>query len=186
MHSPFPTRRPTFGCRSARSRIASARPGEVDLGRVLHEAHEHLRSAADAKHQQITLDISPKLPLVIGDKDKLQAMIVNLLGNAVKYTPTGGAIELVASAPTNQRIEITVADNGPGISESELPRIFDKFFRSSDPSISAHSGNGLGLTFARDIVRLHGGDITVQSRLQEGSRFTVSLPAKPALPTTSS
>ncbi len=154
--------------------------GEVEVSRVVKEAFDHVRSSAESKSQTVTLNISPKLPFVMGDKDKLQAMLVNLIGNAIKYTQEGGVIEVTAASTSANRLELVVADNGPGISAEDQPHIFDKFYRSRDARVSEQSGNGLGLTFAREIARLHGGDIRVQSRPQEGSRFTVALPAKPA------
>jgi signal transduction histidine kinase len=158
--------------------------GDVDLARVIREAVDYIRSAADSKQQSISLDVSPKLAMVVGDKDKLQAMLVNLLGNAVKYTQVGGAVQLSASPASGNRIELAVSDNGPGIASEDLTKIFDKFYRSRNASIAAENGNGLGLTFAREIARLHGGDITVESKLGEGSRFVVTLHAKPVPVTT--
>jgi signal transduction histidine kinase len=154
--------------------------GEVDLGRVIREAFEYLQPTAAAKRQTLRLELPDHLPVAMGDKDKLQAMLVNLLGNAIKYTQVNGSIELIANTSTANRVDLSIVDNGPGIAASELPHIFEKFYRSQDPQITAENGNGLGLTFAREIARLHGGDVSVESRLGEGCRFTVQLPVKPA------
>jgi signal transduction histidine kinase len=74
------------------------------------------------------------------------------------------------------RLRIAVEDTGHGISPEDLPRLFDKFFRSEDPRVQAETGTGLGLSLAREVVRMHGGEITVESELDKGSTFTVSLP----------
>jgi two-component system, OmpR family, phosphate regulon sensor histidine kinase PhoR len=123
----------------------------------------------------VETEISPKLPPVRGDRDKLSAVVVNLLGNAIKYTPDGGSIQIRATAD-DQFIRVEVRDNGLGIAEHEIPRIFDQFFRGNNPDVVAETGNGLGLSFAREVARLHQGEIDVQSRLGEGSIFILKLP----------
>jgi signal transduction histidine kinase len=109
------------------------------------------------------------------DKDKMISVIVNILGNAVKYTPDGGRVTLRVRAE-DQRLTIAVEDSGVGISAEDLPKLWDKFFRSDDPRVQAETGTGLGLSLTREIVRMHGGEVTVESELNKGSTFTVSLP----------
>jgi signal transduction histidine kinase len=123
----------------------------------------------------LTTKLSAKLPTIFGDRDKLQAALVNLVGNAVKYTPDGGEVVLRCSAD-DRWIRIDVRDNGPGIPEDEHEKVFEKFFRGAATQESDHRGNGLGLAFAREIARLHGGDIGLQSVIGEGSTFTMTLP----------
>jgi signal transduction histidine kinase len=101
-------------------------------------------------------------------------MIANLLDNAIKYTSAGGTVKVAAHKQNNHSVVITVNDTGIGISDQELPRIFERFYRC-DPSRSK-AGIGLGLSFARAVARAHGGDITVTSRPDQGSTFTVTLP----------
>jgi signal transduction histidine kinase len=101
-------------------------------------------------------------------------MIANLLDNAIKYTPPGGRVNMSIHAASDRRIKAEVIDTGIGISAEDLPHIFDRFYRC-DPSRS-QTGTGLGLSFARTVARAHGGDITVASKPDLGSTFSVILP----------
>jgi signal transduction histidine kinase len=103
-------------------------------------------------------------------------MFANLLDNAIKYTPGGGRIDVTARADNHRNVVLSIADTGIGISEKDRSRIFERFYRC-DPSRS-EAGIGLGLSFARAIARAHGGDITVASEVNEGSKFTITLPKK--------
>ena len=104
----------------------------------------------------------------------IQRMIANLMDNAIKYTPSGGAVDVSVHAHEGQTAVITVSDTGIGISQDDLPHIFERFYRC-DPSRSL-AGIGLGLSLARAIAMAHGGDITVTSRRGKGSTFTATLP----------
>ena len=101
-------------------------------------------------------------------------MIANLLDNAIKYTPSQGQVNVAIDAKSEEKIAITVNDTGIGISKEDLPHIFERFYRC-DPSRS-QAGTGLGLSFARTVARVHGGDIAVTSVPHQGSTFTVTLP----------
>ncbi|MEZ6090880.1 MAG: ATP-binding protein [Pirellulaceae bacterium] len=150
---------------------------DIEFSRVLQEAIDYIRPNLEKKHQHLEVDISPKLPIYVGDKDKLQAAIINLLGNAVKYTPDEGEVRLRASC-TEEGLCIEVQDTGIGISADDIDKVFDKFYRATDTRVANETGNGLGLAFAREIVRRHGGDLTVQSELNSGSTFVMLLPAQ--------
>ncbi|OHB74712.1 MAG: hypothetical protein A2W31_18250, partial [Planctomycetes bacterium RBG_16_64_10] len=147
----------------------------TDLGRLLNEVLGKVQAQMDEK--QLTFDavLPEKLPEPVLDKDKISAVLVNLLGNAVKYTRPGGRVTLRVNV-TDHDIQINVEDTGFGIAEHELPRVFDKFFRGSDARVQEQSGTGLGLALAQEVVRLHGGRITVESELNKGSTFHVTLP----------
>src|SRR6185436_412563 len=110
-----------------------------------------------------------------GDKEMIRRMILNLLDNAVKYTPAGGEISL-ALARQNGNAEIVVRDTGIGIPESAQPRVFDRFYRVDKARARAMGGAGLGLSIAQWIVEIHGGAISLASTHGEGSTFTVVLP----------
>ena len=101
-------------------------------------------------------------------------MVANLLDNAIKYTPSGGSVDVRVDADKHDTVSLTVRDTGIGISDTDRTRIFERFYRC-DPSRS-EAGIGLGLSFARAIARAHEGDITVTSALGEGSTFTITLP----------
>jgi signal transduction histidine kinase len=148
---------------------------ELELLPMLEYSADQLRAQAEQKQIALTTKLSAKLPTIFGDRDKLQAALVNLVGNAVKYTPDGGEVVLRCSAD-DRWIRIDVRDNGPGIPEDEHEKVFEKFFRGAATQESDHRGNGLGLAFAREIARLHGGDIGLQSVIGEGSTFTMTLP----------
>jgi PAS domain S-box-containing protein len=130
-----------------------------------------------AKEKDITLafNLPPKLPVIKADRDKIMVALHNLLGNALKYTPKGGTVTVNVDVKGNQLL-VDVADTGIGISEEDQEKIFDKFFRANDPRVDKITGTGLGLTLAQEVVRLHGGTITVQSELNKGSTFTMALP----------
>jgi signal transduction histidine kinase len=109
----------------------------------------------------------------------IQRMISNLLDNAVKYTPAGGKIVVAAHPDGQNSVQIAIHDTGIGISNADMPHIFERFFRC-DPSRS-QTGTGLGLSFARAIARAHGGEINVTSVPNQGSAFTVVLPKTTAV-----
>ncbi|MFH1992531.1 MAG: ATP-binding protein [Pseudomonadota bacterium] len=114
-------------------------------------------------------------PALIADKDLLKAAIINILGNALKYTPANGNITFSISEQ-NKMVIFDIIDSGYGISQEDLPHIFDKFYRSANPHITDQVGSGLGLAITAEIVHLHDGEISVQSELGEGTQFTIKLP----------
>jgi two-component system phosphate regulon sensor histidine kinase PhoR len=147
----------------------------TDLGRMLNEVLAKIRPQVDEKQLALEVVLPEKLPEPELDKDKMAAVLVNLLGNAVKYTPEGGRIAFRVNV-TDQHLEISIEDTGVGIAHDELGKVFDKFFRSSDPRVQEQTGTGLGLALAQEVVRLHGGRIDVESEINKGSTFSVTLP----------
>ncbi len=118
--------------------------------------------------------ISPQVPLVEADEDRVQQILFNLVGNAVKFTPAG-AVEVSAQA-VDEWLEVTVADTGPGISRERFASIFESFSQGNGSTVREHGGTGLGLAITRQLVELHGGTIGVESDLGAGARFTFRLP----------
>jgi signal transduction histidine kinase len=149
---------------------------ETQIDRLVREVEETIRPLFASGAIEFECRLPPRLPELKVDKGKIAAALVNLLGNAVKYTPQGGRVLLEAECVENE-IRFHIEDTGIGISPDELPRIFEMFFRSHDDRISDIQGTGLGLSFAQDVARLHGGRIDVTSELNKGSRFTLALPA---------
>lgn len=149
----------------------------VDVRRLLEEAAEKVRPLMQKKSLTFEVNLAEKLGEASLDKDKILGLVVNLLGNAAKYTPDGETVTLTAIRQEDRSYKIEVRDTGVGISEDEQAKVFDKFFRSANPDIQDEVGTGLGLSLAREIARLHRGDLTVSSTLGEGSAFTALLPA---------
>lgn len=149
--------------------------GEVYFDVLLDELRADYRAQAEEKGITLMFDVAPALPKVYADKDKLSIALHNLIGNALKYTPTGGKVTVTVDVRDGQ-LAVDVADTGIGIKPEETEKIFDRFFRSGDPRVGKIIGTGLGLTLAREVMRLHGGDVTVQSVIDRGSTFTATLP----------
>jgi PAS domain S-box-containing protein len=153
--------------------------GRVDLGDLAKDVVEEMRSAF-AEREDITIALSPPNggTQVSADPDKLRQVLINLIDNAVKYSPEGGRVE-VEVEPRDSGIRVVVRDEGIGIPGTEQQRIFGKFYRV-DPQLSRGvGGTGLGLYICRELVRRMQGRITVESREGEGSRFCVDLPVAP-------
>ncbi len=145
---------------------------DVDLTGIVRQACELFEPTAEDKKVSLRYDVPDETHL-IGDTPMIQRMLSNLLDNGIKYTPSGGIVNIAVSASTTQ-VVVTVKDTGVGISSTDLPRIFERFYRC-DQSRS-QEGIGLGLSLARAIARAHGGDITAISTPNQGSTFTVTLP----------
>lgn len=150
---------------------------DVRLDAVFKELEANYEGLAKEKQIELTFDLPPKFPVIRGDREKLDVVFQNLLGNAIKYTPDSGTVTLrVEVSPTELVVEVT--DTGIGIGEDDLPRVFEKFYRANDARLGEITGSGLGLALAHEIVRQHGGDLTVDSELNEGSTFRMVLPIR--------
>jgi signal transduction histidine kinase len=147
----------------------------VDVRLLLSQVDDWIRPAAEAKGMQIEMQTAPDLPPLRGDIARLTQIMVNLVHNAVKYTPPGGSIVLQAERQ-GEMIRFAVRDNGIGISPDDQRAIFNRFFRVRRPETENIEGSGIGLTLVKTLVDLHGGQIGVESRLGEGTTFYVSLP----------
>ena len=147
----------------------------TDLERLLHDMVGKVRGEMEKKKLAFDVRLPGKLPELAVDKDKIVVALVNLLGNAAKYTPAEGQVRLHVDL-SDGALLIHVEDSGIGISPEEQSHIFDKFFRSGDHRVQDITGSGLGLSLTSEIVRLHGGRLSVHSELDKGSRFSVKLP----------
>jgi two-component system phosphate regulon sensor histidine kinase PhoR len=153
----------------------SAERQKVETVRLFDEVLAKVQPMMQKKDIQFEVRLPEKMRDLTLDKEKMVAVLVNLLGNAAKYTPAGGHVALKVKLD-DKLLQIAVEDTGVGINAEELPLVFEKFFRSSDARVQAETGTGLGLSLAREVVRMHGGDITVESQLDKGSTFLVSIP----------
>jgi len=150
---------------------------KFSLAALAKNIHDQFLLNVAEKNIQLEVNVSPELPeKLTGDSHRLQQVIVNLVGNAIKFTEDGGRV-MISFLPDDDGIwKIVVADTGIGIPSERLPDIFEPFRRSSDYDTRKHQGTGLGLSIAKKIAQLSGGDITVTSKVGEGSTFTVTLP----------
>lgn len=158
------------------------RRDDVRVDEMIRRLEEEYGPQAREKSIALSFDLPPKLAVVQGDRDKIGLALHNLVGNAIKYTPEGGAVR-VAVEEGDRDIHVEVTDSGIGIGEADLQKVFEKFYRADDPRLRDISGSGLGLALAREVIRLHGGDITVESTLNEGSTFALRLPVGAAATT---
>jgi signal transduction histidine kinase len=155
----------------------SFRGDEVDVTRLAARVLQNFRPLASAEHK-LEL-VAPEGPVVVtADRERLETVVSNLIDNAIKYSPNGGAVSCLVAATPN-RIFVSVRDEGIGISRDDLPRLFTPFGRIVTPRNAHISGTGLGLYLSREIVRRQGGDILVESSSDRGSRFTLMMPLRP-------
>jgi signal transduction histidine kinase len=142
---------------------------------LLDDCMPAVEASAKEKRIAIKTELPDRFPVIQGDKELLKVVLVNIMGNAVKYTPEEGRITLSLTA-ADRVVLFRVADTGCGIPSKDLPRLFDKFYRGESPEVRKQTGSGLGLSTASQIVKLHGGSIEVESEPGKGSTFTVKLP----------
>jgi two-component system phosphate regulon sensor histidine kinase PhoR len=148
----------------------------VDLAAATRKAAELLGPAAQKKSQTLTVDATTT-PLVLGNADYLERAVTNLIDNAIKYTPEGGRIAAgVRLVDSNVVIEVT--DNGIGIPEPDLPRIFERFYRVDRSRSREMGGTGLGLSIVKHVAQVHGGTVEVSSAVGKGSTFKLKIPVK--------
>jgi PAS domain S-box-containing protein len=155
---------------------------KVDIHSVCQASLRMIKQLAQKKNQEVSLDIDSGLGLMWADERRLKQMIVNLLGNAVKFTPEHGklGVEVHGDEEANQ-IAITVWDNGIGIKQEDLARLFQPFVQLDSGLAREATGTGLGLALVAQMARLHGGSVNAVSEAGTGSRFTIILPWEPAL-----
>jgi signal transduction histidine kinase len=145
-----------------------------DIVRLATAAVASMRPQIEAGGLDVTLDL-PELPKVQIDGQRISQVLRNLLDNAIRHTPQGGTITIGAHE-SNGSVQLTMSDTGEGISPEDLPHVFDRFYRIDKSRARSTGGSGLGLTIAKRLIEAHGGEITVQSELGKGSRFSFTLP----------
>jgi len=159
------------------SRLQAAAVGRrlepVDLAEIVRSSADLFRAQAEEK--KVGLEVAAVPARVLGARDGLIDLVNNLVSNAIRYTPSGGRVE-VRLASDGARYVLTVSDTGIGIPSDELPRIFDEFFRGEKAKQAVQQGTGLGMTIAKRVVDVHGGRIDVESEVGRGTTFRVTLP----------
>jgi signal transduction histidine kinase len=153
---------------------------EVDLPRLLGTLESSFSVLANQRNIEFSVRHGEGLPSKVSwDEDRINEVLGNLISNAFKFTERGGKVALSVTSDDG-KVVINVADTGVGISAEQLPHIFDKFFQADNQAAAATKGTGLGLAIAKEIVEAHGGQITVESRVGEGTTFVVTLPIEPS------
>ena len=145
------------------------------LAELIQDIAQEFQLEAENKNIQLEIDIDPEAPLTVGDISLIQRVLENLVRNAIRFTPRGGHITLELSQRP-EVIAVAVSDSGPGIPEQEIPRIFDRFYRSEDVEGRRSGSSGLGLAIVKRILELHNSRITVLSKADIGTRFEFELP----------
>ncbi|MBI2955540.1 MAG: HAMP domain-containing histidine kinase [Chloroflexi bacterium] len=165
--------------------LALAESGQLGLAcqpvspfSLLQKAVENARPALSDKSIEVALEIENDLPDVAVDEGRIDQVLRNLISNAINFTPVSGRITITARRLLGQdeTVELAVTDTGPGIAESDLPHVFERFYRSDKSRARATGGAGLGLTIARQLVMAHRGTISVESKPGQGARFRFTLP----------
>lgn len=158
------------------SRRAPLMLSPVDIHSFMNNTIAILEVSAMRKHIRIHMD-SPEELYMEADEDRLRQILVNLLSNAINYTPEGGSISITISENELENIVISITDTGIGIPEKDLPRIFERFYRVDKARSRSSGGTGLGLSIVKHLVELHKGTISVTSTVGNGTTFTIELPS---------
>ena len=153
------------------------KPRNLDLVTIAKEVTESLRPVAADKLITLTMESPDDTVTAWADPDRVSEILMNLLGNAIKFTPTNGEVTLCLQGSGNEWVTISVADTGPGIPSDEANRIFDKFYQVTQPKKQKTMGTGLGLSITKALVEMHGGKIWLESEVGRGSIFSFILPA---------
>lgn len=152
----------------------------ADFTQTTYSIFEQFLPLAHKQQIQLSFDAAPNIPPFYFDPAKLELILNNLLSNAIKFTPPNGKIilacQLVTDAHRQPCVQVSVNDNGIGIDNKALNRVFDRFYQVNNPANPTHVGTGIGLALTKELVELMGGNITVTSKLQQGSQFVFTLP----------
>jgi two-component system phosphate regulon sensor histidine kinase PhoR len=152
------------------------RLGPVMVGPVLDDVLQILSDRARRAEVRVSADVAPETPPALADGDRLRQVLINLVDNAIKYTPAGGEI-VCRAAVVGPMVEVAIQDTGIGIPAQDLPRLTERFFRVDKARSRALGGTGLGLAIVKHIVQLHGGRLDVQSAVGRGTTVRVAFPA---------
>jgi signal transduction histidine kinase len=150
-----------------------------DVRGTIESAVEQQRQAADRRGVRLTATLPDRPVRIRHDPPRVGQIVSNLVGNAIKFTPRGGEVRVLARQEPDGGARIEVIDTGVGIAAAELPLIFDRFYRGSAANEARGTGSGLGLAIVKSIVDMHHGSLAVESRIGHGSRFVVDLPKDP-------
>jgi signal transduction histidine kinase len=146
-----------------------------DLIELLQDIRVTVDAQCEEENVRLVLDMPENLPTVLADRQRIEQVLLNLLSNALRYTPCGGRIALGAKALDEKFVQLSVSDTGPGLSEEDLAHAFDRFYRADKSRARASGGSGLGLAIAKAIITAHGGRIWAENATPQGARFHFTL-----------
>lgn len=149
----------------------------LDLYEVANAALRLVEGRARDLGVNLLLDTTPRLPLLFADRRAIQQILINLLTNAVKFTPRGGRVTLRLALNAGNQLSVAVADTGIGIDAADVPRVLEPFTQIESPMSKTHQGTGLGLPIVNALTVLHGGKLSIDSEVGRGSTFTVAFPS---------
>ena len=149
---------------------------EYAIENVVETVRSATEALAQSKKLSLTTDVAKSLPVGLGDEQRLTQVLLNLVGNAIKFTDTGEI--LIAAKAVNGHFAVSVRDTGPGIPQGDQGRIFEHFHQVDSSLTKAKGGTGLGLAIAKEIVEMHGGRIWVESTVGKGSKFQMDIPMR--------
>jgi signal transduction histidine kinase len=161
-------------CRIEEGRIIQQMES-LNLSEELQRTIDLMRPQAQDKDIDLQTIVEDGLPIVKGNRSGIEALFVNLISNAIKYTPSGGEVR-VGISKDRENIQIEVSDTGIGMENVDIARIFDKFYRKKSDQTKDITGTGLGLSIVKGVVDAHRGSVSVESKIGKGTTFTVSLP----------
>ena len=141
----------------------------------LDRVYDIMRTEAKNRNHTFIKDYPQNLPMLTGDKEKLQQVLINILSNAMKYTESGGKISMEAHEEQNG-VVVYVSDNGIGVPKEDIPRLFERFYCVEKARSSESGGTGLGLAIAKEIIDAHGGKIAIESEVGAGTRVCILFP----------
>jgi len=159
------------------SRTGTMALEEFEIEKSVRDVYAAIILEARKRRHALNLELEWKLPKITGDRARIEQVLMNIITNAMKYTPDGGMIDIY-SGNTGEAVWIKIEDTGVGIPEEDLPRVFDRFYRVDKARSRESGGTGLGLSIAKEIVMMHGGDIKIESESGRGTAVTVTLPVK--------
>ncbi|MCH8826836.1 MAG: HAMP domain-containing protein [Chloroflexi bacterium] len=148
----------------------------VDVTNLVEDVVDDFKPLAESRQVSLETDLANSLPRISVDRGRMSQVLANLVSNALRYVQDSGRIR-VGAVSVNGFVEMSVSDNGAGISEEDLPHLFERFYRVDAARSRSAGGSGLGLAIAKELVEAHGGTIRVESTLGEGSRFSFSIPS---------
>jgi len=148
----------------------------INISQQIETIFRQMRAQFDDKGVDLKIELAPEMPFVMADNDRVSQILINLLGNALQYTPENGQV-VVTAKPTGKEIQIRITDSGIGIPIEHLPHVFTRFYRVDKSRSRAGGGSGIGLTITKHLVEAHGGHIKVESEgTGKGSSFSFTLP----------